>query len=478
MDQSEQKTALWWIRRDLRLTENLALSSARAQAGVVIPVFILEPNLLASPPLGAKPLAFFLEGLRRLEADLRSCGSRLIVRSGDPLVELTKLVNESNATSIYAEEDHTPHARSRDANVAASLPLHLTGGLVVQPPDAVLKSDGTPYTVFTPYARAWRALPPPVRRSEPRFGRLPTVPELPSLPIPPQPALPASVPFTPGQAEAGRRLQYFAGGNTASIYSYAKARDRLDIDGTSLLSPYLRFGMFPAQQACALALHAIDTAANATARQAAETWLIELIWREFYVSILYHYPDVLDQSFRARFRQIRWLEDESAFTAWCSGSTGYPVVDAAMRQLVETGWMHNRARMIAASFLVKDLLLDWRWGERFFMQHLIDGDPASNNGGWQWTAGTGTDAAPYFRIFNPVLQGKKHDPEGTYVRRWLPELSRVPHRFVHAPWQMPLHMQTETGCVIGRDYPAPIVDHIQARERTLAAFARARDAGT
>jgi deoxyribodipyrimidine photo-lyase len=193
------------------------------------------------------------------------------------------------------------------------------------------------------------------------------------------------------------------------------------------------------------------------------------------VRILYHFPHVLKQSFRANLRAVPWENDKEAFTAWREGRTGYPVVDAAMRQLVETGWMHNRARMIVASFLVKDLLIDWRWGERYFMQQLVDGDSASNNGGWQWTGGTGTDAAPYFRVFNPTLQGKKFDPQGAYVRRWVPELAHVPDKLIHQPWKMPLDMQQKLGCVIGQDYPAPIVEHAWARERALAAYAQAKE---
>ncbi len=204
--------------------------------------------------------------------------------------------------------------------------------------------------------------------------------------------------------------------------------------------------------------------------ESAETWLNELIWREFYQMVLYRYPAVLEQEFQAGLRGIRWRNDPAEFAAWCEGRTGYPVVDAAMRQLVQTGWMHNRARMITASFLVKDLLIDWRWGERFFMQHLLDADPASNNGGWQWTAGVGTDAAPYFRVFNPVLQGEKFDPEGTYVRAWVPELARVPQKHIHAPWTMPAEMQQAVRTLVGSDYPLPIVDHAQARERTLMAY--------
>jgi deoxyribodipyrimidine photo-lyase len=221
------------------------------------------------------------------------------------------------------------------------------------------------------------------------------------------------------------------------------------------------------------AVAAVDAAADAPdadARRGAETWLGELVWREFYMSILHHFPAVLEREFRAELRAIPWANGQADFAAWCEGRTGYGVVDAAMRQLVRTGWMHNRARMIAASFLVKDLLIDWRWGERFFMQQLLDADPAANNGGWQWTAGVGTDAAPYFRVFNPVLQAVRFDPAGAYVRRWVPELSRVPDRFIHQPWTMPAEEQRRAGCVIGVDYPAPIVDHAWARGRVLAAY--------
>jgi deoxyribodipyrimidine photo-lyase len=233
--------------------------------------------------------------------------------------------------------------------------------------------------------------------------------------------------------------------------------------------------MLSARHAVAAAVQARKRAVSPTARKGAETWLNELIWREFYQQILYHHPHVLQESFRENLRAIAWEDDERAFAAWCQGRTGYPIVDAAMRQLITSGWMHNRARMITASFLTKDLLIDWRWGEQFFMRHLLDADPAANNGGWQWTAGTGTDAAPYFRIFNPILQGKKHDPQGDYVRRWVPALAHVPQRYLHAPWEMPPEVQSQVGCLIGKDYPGPIVDHAEARERTLAVYGQARD---
>ena len=469
-------TAVWWIRRDLRLIDNQALAVALAHAPEVIPVFVIDPLLLDSPNVGDKRVDFLFSGLRQLDGDLRARGSRLVVMRGEPLVELRKLLNATGAIGIFAEEDFSPYARRRDTRVAEVLPLHLTQGVTVHPPGAVLKADGAPYTVFTPFSRAWKALPRP---SEHNVLIAPTwlsaMPDVPSLPIPDSAALPATMTFPPGEAEAQRRLADFVDPVDSLIYRYSEGRNRLDQAGTSKLSPYLRFGVLSARQAVVSALAAVDAAAGAQERKGAETWLNELIWREFFVHILHHFPQVRGSSFRPEYDHILWENDAGAFAAWCEGRTGYPVVDAPMRQLVETGWLHNRARMIVASFLVKDLLIDWRWGERFFMQHLLDGDPAANNGGWQWTAGTGTDAAPYFRIFNPVLQGKKHDPDGVFVRRWLPELVRVPDKHIHAPWEMPDDVQHEAHCVIGQDYPAPIIDHAWARERTLTAYAHARE---
>jgi len=476
--------AVWWVRRDLRLADNQALAAALAAADRLIPVFILDPAILSSDFVGdsaRRRVAFLFDGLRRLDADLRTHGSRLIVRRGDPVEELARLVAESGAAAIFAEEDYWPYGRRRDVCAAEALPLHLTSGVTIHPPEAVLKPDGRPYTVFTPFSRAWKALPLPAAGTVLAVpGSLPAVPPLDSLPIPDEPRFPQPeiVPpgtlFQPGEADAWHRLQAFAGGDDPAIYRYGENRNRPDLAGTSQLSPYLRFGMVSARQAAASALGAIEAAPDLQARSGAETWLTELIWREFYLSIQYHFPETERHSFRADLRNIAWDNDEAAFAAWCQGRTGYPVVDAAMRQLAQIGWMHNRARMIVASFLVKDLLIDWRWGERWFMQRLVDADPAANNGGWQWTAGTGTDAAPYFRIFHPVLQGKKHDPEGAYVRRWVPELAKVPGRYIHAPWEMPPEVQRAASCVVGQDYPAPIVDHTWARQRVLAAYAQAR----
>lgn len=461
-------TAVWWIRRDLRLTDNQALAAAMRSADQVIPLFILDPFFARSPYVADKRLAFLVGGLAELDAALRQRGGRLIVRQGEPTAVLAHLLAETNAHTVFAEADYSAYARRRDTAVARLLPLKLVDGLVVHPPTAVLKKDGTPYTVFTPYKKnGW--LPLPVSsRPLPAPAHLSTPSTIASLPLPtasPSPLFPS------GETEAQRRLHSFT---AISISAYAVQRDQLAEDGTSQLSPYLRFGKVSARQAVCAAQDALAAAPDAEAARGAETWLSQLIWREFYNAILYHFPHVARGSFRPAYDAIPWRNDPAEFAAWQAGQTGYPVVDAAMRQLTQTGWMPNRARMIVASFLVKDLLIDWRWGERFFMQQLVDGDPANNNGGWQWTAGTGTDAAPYFRIFNPVSQGQKFDPHGRYLRTWLPELAHLPDAYLHAPWQMPPLEQQRLGFVNGRDYPTPIVDHTQARARTLAAYKHIR----
>jgi len=460
--------AIWWIRRDLRLGDNQALAEALGHSDVVLPTFILDPKLLASPSACPGRLNFLFDGLEALDADLHRLGSRLVVRKGVPVEVFQALVQESGACSIFAEADRSPYARKRDAAVSRELPLRLTPGVTVHPVESLHKADGSAYTVFTPFSRRWHSLPFP-GTPIPAPDRLAPPPALASLEVPEWSRSGGEVSFPAGEAEAQRRLERF---RSMGIGQYADQRNRLDLEGTSGISPYLRLGMLSARQAEWVAREAYSMAEDADARRGAETWMNELAWREFYAAILFYFPFVRRLAFRQTLRNIAWREAEDEFTAWAEGRTGYPVVDAGMRQLNHTGWMHNRARMLTASFLTKDLLIDWRRGERYFMQHLLDGDPASNNGGWQWTAGTGTDAAPYFRVFNPVLQGKKFDSHGEYIRRWLPELSAVPQAFIHAPWEMSKELQNRVGCLIGRDYPAPIVDHAFARQRVLDAYHR------
>jgi deoxyribodipyrimidine photo-lyase len=474
-DETSLMSTIWWIRRDLRLNDNQALAAAAASGGPVTPVFILDPNLLGSAYVGEKRVAFLFASLRALERDLVKSGNRLIIRSGDPLEVLPLLLSELEADEIHAEEDFSPYARRRDSELSKRLPLKLHPGLTVFPPGMIEKKSGGPYTVYTPFRRAWEGLSPPTIGSLlPVPARLEPVINVEGEQIPPSPEWSGETEFPAGEQAARERLDAFTSGQNPPVYTYNDLRNRVDRDATSKLSPYLRFGMISLREAVIKAIKARETAPNTNARKGAQTWLQELIWREFFINILYHFPNVRGNSFREDYRNIRWRNDEVEFRAWKEGRTGYPIVDAAMRQLLHTGWMHNRARMVVASFLVKDLLIDWRWGERWFMQQLIDGDPAANNGGWQWSAGTGTDAAPYFRIFNPILQGQKHDPEAVYIRRWVPELRVLPEEYLHTPWEMPEAVQTEVGIKLGEDYPRPIVDHQDARERTLRIYSQAR----
>ncbi len=479
-------TFIHWFRRDLRLHDNPALLEAvERSGGRIVPLFILDDAILHAPATGAARVAFMVDALHALDAALRARGSRLVVRHGRPLDILRDLVDISGATGVTWNRDYTPFARRRDARVAAM--LRSRNVVVVEAEDAVIlgpddvrTGDGRPYTVYTPYWRRWRTL------VEQRRTVLTSATVLPSLaPLPEtieSPALPsaADLGFTtarhipPGGESAGvARLTAFVDRNAAhGITGYAEGRNLLALPATSGLSPYLRFGCIAPRAALRAALDALERHAPESPAVAAsiETWIGELAWRDFYYQILWHHPHVLRRSFKSQYDAIAWENDTMLFDAWREGRTGYPVVDAAMRQLLREGWMHNRARMIVASFLTRDLLIDWRLGERYFMLHLVDGDHASNNGGWQWAAGTGTDAQPYFRIFNPVSQGRKFDPQGTYVRRYLPELEHVPDRYIHEPWMMPPAEQVRVGVTIGRDYPAPVVDHAVQRSRALAIY--------
>ncbi|MBK9923861.1 MAG: deoxyribodipyrimidine photo-lyase [Anaerolineales bacterium] len=443
-------TAIWWIRRDLRLTDNVALHSALG-VDSVLPVFIIDPAFSSQSP---RRRDFLYEGLHALDKDLRERNSYLVIRKGSPLDVLKQLVDETKADAIFAEEDFTPYARKRDLEIEHHLPLHLVNGQTVHHPNAVLKADGKPYTVYTPYSKVWKAKLPAQLNLYPAPEKINTPFEITNEPLPPFKVNPL---FPAGEKEALVRLEEFL---HKRIYEYGDNRNRMDLDGTSSLSPYLRFGMLGLRQAVSAAIQAEGKARVEAPRKSAETWLNELIWREFYIQILYHFPYVSKTSFNPSLANIPWRNDVSEFEAWKRGETGVPVVDAAMRQLKETGWMHNRARMIVASYLVKDLLIDWRWGEAWFMENLLDGDIAANNGGWQWTAGTGTDAAPYFRVFNPVLQSAKFDPNGEYIRKWVPELRGVDAKDIHAPWEKGIKV---------KDYPErPIIE--RDKDRTLQAY--------
>lgn len=477
-----------WFRRDLRLHDNTALTAAaQASDGAVIPVFLLDDRLLdpGGRFTGAARVRFLLASLHALAAALRQQGTELVIRRGNPQDELLKVAQESGATAVYWNRDYSPYATARDRAVertlrAAGYTVHSFHDAVIWAPDAIVTQAGTPYTVYTPYARQWR------QRLTPQHMQVATIPTLHPL----ADARPASIPLPtldelglrtvqqalPGGAEHGQALlhRFTDLAQPHSIATYKTDRDMLALPGTSRLSAHLHLGTVSPRACLQAAWDIAQGSRGADASAGAQAWMGELAWRDFYIQILAHFPHVLRGAFKQQYDGLHWQNNEEHFAAWCAGNTGYPVVDAAMRQLQSEAWMHNRGRMITASFLTKDLLIDWRWGERYFMQQLVDGDVAANNGGWQWTAGTGTDAQPYFRIFNPTSQGQKFDPAGTYVRRYIPELAAVPDSFIHEPWQMSATMQQHCGVQIGRDYPAPIVDHAVQRQQALVLYAAAQ----
>jgi deoxyribodipyrimidine photo-lyase len=458
-----------WFRNDLRLRDNTALDALATRVEEWLPVFVLDPRLIGGSRLESPRAGFLLACLARLGSDLEKRGVPLLVRSGRPEQVLPKLLHETGARFLSFNEDATPFARRRDAAVQQA--VERSGARVAARLDRVVfrssevrRASGGAYAVYTPYRRTWwkrwmedprrparlRRLPPPIpgfsadRFPDPKASGV----EVRACDLP-----------TGGEQAARRRLDAFLGGAAGR---YHEDRDRPDLDGTSRLSPYLRFGAISVRHCFERAEEAAR--AEPALQRGVAKWLDELVWREFYSAILEQHPRVLRENHRREYDAVAWNEDPKGFEAWCEGRTGYPIVDAGMRQLRATGWMHNRVRMIVASFLTKDLLIDWREGERFFFQRLVDGDPASNNGGWQWAASTGTDAQPYFRIFNPVAQGRRWDPQGRYVRRWVPELQEVPDAHVHAPWESALP----------GDYPPPLVDHAERRELALERFGSAR----
>lgn len=443
-------TAIAWFRRDLRLEDNPAWSAAAA-AERVIPLFIVDPALYDR--VSARRRGALVACLRSLDDALALLGGRLRVEVGEPARVLARLIEDEDIGAIHANRDVTPYALSRDRTVADALGSRLTGhdGLYLQRPGSIRTKTGTPMRVFTPFHRVWVDRP----WGHPAPPPNPTVSGDRGAGIPDDEPLPGH-----GIAAAERRLTEFA----ERVATYPTTRDRPDLDETSRLSIDLKYGSLGPGTARA----AVDeTEAGGAA------WVRQLAWRDFHAHVLAIEPTSVDESIRPELRSIAWRDDDAGFRAWTDGLTGYPMVDAAMRQLAGEGFIHNRARMVAASFLVKHLLIDWRRGERHFRRHLLDGDVAQNAGNWQWVAGTGTDAAPFFRIFNPITQGQKFDPDGDYIRRWVPELAELQAPAVHEPWEHPLACAA-AGVTIGVDYPAPIVDHSTARQIALDAYEASR----
>jgi deoxyribodipyrimidine photo-lyase len=467
------RSLVWFRGKDLRLHDHEPLRAALSTGEIVL-LFVIDPHFFA--PDRAKQLAhrmqFLLESLAALTEAIEAAGSRLVLVAGRSVEVVPRLARAWRCDRVVAHRWTEPFGRERDRRVAAALdpiPLQLFEGETLAPPGSLRTAAGGPFTVFTPFARAFRdriVVAAPL----PRPARLPPPPadlafEAVSLPLPgelglrPNPSLPRG-----GEREARARLRRFL---ASGLARYAASRDDLgDEAGSSRLSADLKFGTVSVRAVHRAA--AAAAAADPRAKDGAAAFLRELLWRDFAYATLAARPDVLDRPFRPEFEGFPWRRDRDAWRAWAEGLTGYPVVDAAARQLLAEGFVPNRARMIAASFLTKHLLIDLREGERHYLAHLVDGDWANNDLGWQWSAGCGCDAQPWFRIFHPVLQGRRHDPKGTWVRRWVPELVRLPDRWIHAPWEAPDEILRCAGVELGRTYPGPIVDHAMARARFLA----------
>jgi deoxyribodipyrimidine photo-lyase len=473
-----RRGALVWFRRDLRHVDHAALAHALADGGPVYAAFVFDREILDALPSREDRRVEFIHGcVAELDASLRSRGGGLIVRHGVARDEVPAMAAALGVADVHFNRDVEPAAVERDDAVADALAARGIGvrtfkDQVVFERDEVLSQAGRPFTVFTPYRNAWlRRLSPvdlaphDVDAHAERLARPPRdldrgVPSLESLGF--SRTNLAALDVVPGMRGARDRFAAFL----SRIDRYHETRDFPAVPGTSALSVHLRFGTISVRTLAAEA-HARSLQPHG---EGASKWLSELVWREFYSQLLWHYPYVVTGAFRRDFDALAFSDDPALLAAWREGRTGYPIVDAAMRQLDRTGFMHNRLRMIAASFLVKDLLVDWRLGERVFAERLLDYELASNNGGWQWAASTGCDPQPWFRIFNPVTQSERFDPDGAFIRHYVPELRALDAREIHAPWKLPMALQQAKGVVIGRDYPAPIVDHAVQRAKALAMF--------
>jgi deoxyribodipyrimidine photo-lyase len=461
------KIIIHWFRRDLRVSDNVAFSEAAKRAERVIPLFIFEDAFRTGPDVGAARLQFLLESVHSLRKNLAELGHTLVIRCGKSEEILPEIAKETGAQAVFANKRQEPYAQRRDERIASSLlnagvGFELFKDAVVWEEVEILNLSGNPYTVFTPYSKAWKVKP--ISAPRPRIKNLELkIKHVPSDALPMSSAEcghPLKQTIPPAGERAAREL--LRGFMAGPVYEYGTARNFPAVAGGSNLSPHLRAGTIGIRTILAELKKAREKAAPAQTASC-DIFLNELIWREFYRQVLHNFPHVTKGAFRPEYDKLQWSDNHEHFAAWCEGRTGYPIVDAAMRCLNATGTMHNRLRMIVAMFLTKDLLIHWQWGERYFMKQLVDGDLAANNGGWQWSAGTGTDAAPYFRIFNPVSQGEKCDVQGEFVRRWVPELRDFPDALIHRPWENPLFLAKS-------NYPGRIVLHEAQRLKCLAMF--------
>jgi deoxyribodipyrimidine photo-lyase len=466
------EAVIHWFRRDLRVTDNTALWHAAETGRPLIPVYLLSDWKKNHHWTGPNRQHFLCGCLESLAKNLKELGGNLILRQGSALEALRLLIEQTAATALYYNEDPDPFGKAVEKEIRAlcqelGVECHAHADATLHGPDEVLTQSAFPYKVFTPYSRNWLNLdkPAPLPKIKPVF-----TPQVSSLPLPDVSFWELEKPdahlLEPGERAARERLKKAI---AEKIQSYADVRDFPSADGTSRISQDLRFGLVSIRTVFAKAMKARESAKPAE-RASIDIFVKELAWREFYFAVLHHFPNVLEEEFNADWRGLPWDEPGESFEAWKNGQTGFPIIDAGMRELRQTGFMHNRVRMITAMFLTKDLHIDWRLGESWFMQQLVDGEIASNNGGWQWSAGTGADAAPYFRIQNPWSQTAKFDPDGIYIKRWIPELAKVhPTRFLEPP---------KDGRPLAANYPLPIVDHKTEREKTLRIFKRHREAAT
>lgn len=449
--------AIMWFRRDLRLTDNSAVLAALAEHSDVIPVFVVDPHLMKNA--GTPRVAYMCDALAALNA---SMGGALVFRHGDPVDVIVDLAKELDATDVYIARDFAPYGRRRDIEIAERLVsqgrrLRGVGSPYAVAPGRVMKDDGTSYSVFTPFSKRWLALGWDGPQDAPRDPQWLGVPVVRSDGAPLRPEIDFVLPPHDEESVHDQWNEFRLRG-AEGLDGYVERRNEPGVAGSSRLSAALRWGI----------VHPRQLIADLLPDRSHDVFRSELAWREFYADVLFRFPDT---GWRNLNRKLDGLVNDSGtvaearFAAWCRGETGYPIVDAGMRELVQTGWMHNRVRMIVASFLVKDLHLPWQWGARFFMKHLVDGDLASNAHGWQWTAGTGTDASPYFRVFNPILQGERYDAAGDYVRRFVPELAGLSAAVIHAPFD-----SKRKGSGVPLGYVAPIVDHGVERDEALARY--------
>ncbi|VVD88443.1 deoxyribodipyrimidine photolyase [Pandoraea nosoerga] len=481
-DMSEFHKGLVWLRRDLRCTDNATLAQALAACAQVYVAFVFDTTILADLPRDDRRVAFIHDSVTELAQALEREGGALMVRHGDPVTEIPALAQSLGVQAVFAGRDYEPAALARDRAVSRALDalgmrFELIKDHVIFERSEILSAQGEPYSVFTPYQRAWLRQVRPADLAP--HGRATDLKRL--APAPPDVGAVPTLAALGFDVPEARRMAVPAGERGARqllddflprMAHYHERRDYPAVRGPSYLSVHLRFGTLSirtlAREAHAAMLR------GGEAGRGARAWLGELIWREFYFMILHHHPCVVERAFKPACDAIVWASGAAAdahFAAWCEGRTGYPLVDAAMRQIRQTGYMHNRLRMVAASFLVKDLGIDWRRGEAYFARALNDFDLAANNGGWQWAASTGCDAQPYFRIFNPVTQSEKFDPQGRFIRKYVPELAGLPGKAVHAPWRADADVLAAANVTLGRDYPHPVVAHDVARRQTLARYA-------